>query len=159
MDRKHRGNWTATIEGQPPVASVGLREPHLVGPNITLTDFTVEYAGGGRSGDAGIVPPHSSMSYPPRYLGTRPSYGMFVRRATGVTLSGVGVSWTAADGRPPFILSDVDRIRFEAGAKALPSSPPTGYDIGLRGACTGVTVSADSKLVVRNLTQKNDHGR
>ena len=93
-----------------------------------------------------------SLSYPPRYLRTRPSYGMFIRRAQGVTMAAGGVSWAAPDGRPAFILSDVAAVRFEGGVSAMAASPPTGYDIGLRGACTGVIVGPGCTLVVKNLT-------
>lgn len=147
-----KSNWTATIEGQPADATVGLHDAHWVGPNIALSDVVVEVVGGGRSADAGIVPPHPSGTFPPRSLGHRPSYGMFIRRATGVSLSEVGVRWAAPDGRPPFILAEVDGVGFGAGVEAEASSPPTSYDIGLRENCTGVTVSPGSKLVVKNIS-------
>ena len=149
----NKRNWTSTIEGQPSDASVGLRETHMVGPNITFVRFSVQSAGGGRSADAAVVPRHVSNSYPPRYMGIRPSYGMFIRRATGITLVAGGVGWAAApDGRPAFILSDVVGVRFEDGVTAMAALPPTGYDIGTRGVCTGVSVGPGCTLTVRNIT-------
>ena len=112
--------------------------------------------GGGHSADAGISPGHHSLNYPPRYLGTRPSYGLFLRRAKGVTLTEVDLSWAAADGRPPIIISDVDGVSLGKGMKVAAASPPIGYDIGLRGACTGVTTSPGSQLVLRNITAAPD---
>jgi hypothetical protein len=147
-----RGNWTATIEGQPPDASVALRSTHRVGPNIAFINFTVRSIGGGRPGDVANVPPHTSLSYPPRTLGTRPSYGMFIRRSQGVALSGGGVSFASPDGRPPFLLSDVDGVSFGEGVTAEASSPGTGYAIGLRGDCKRVDVHPGSKLVVKNVS-------
>ena len=76
-----------------------------VGPNLHFSNFSVVSVGGGSPSDAAIIPPHPSLSYPPRYLGHRPAFGMFVRRAKGLSLSAVGVSFAAADGRPAFILS------------------------------------------------------
>jgi len=67
-------------------------------------------------------------------------------------LSGVEVSWAVADGRPAFLLSEVDGVHFKAGVSAEEANPPTGYDIGLRWPCTGVTIGPGSELVLRNLT-------
>ena len=78
---------------------------------------------------------------------------MFIRRAKGITLAGGGVSWAAApDGRPAFILSNVAGVSFEGGVRAMAASPPTGYDVGMRGVCTGVAVGAGCRLTVRNIT-------
>jgi hypothetical protein len=154
------GNWTATIEGQPPDVSAGLREHHYIGPNISFDNFTVQSMGGAGTAAAAIIPPHVSGSYPPRYLRTRPSYGMFVRRAKGITLADVGVSWLERDGRPAFILSDAHDVRFLDGVSAEKASPPVGYEVGLRDGCSGLTFSGSSNaLVVRNLTQVQRQAR
>jgi hypothetical protein len=145
-------NWTATLEGQPADASAGLYETHYLGPNIVFNNFTVESAGGADAAAAAAIPPHVSGSYPPRYLQTRPSYGMFLRRAKGITLSEVGVSWLDPDGRPPFILNDVHAVSFLDGVRAEGASPPSGYDIGLRDGCTELVLSGSSaSLVVKNI--------
>jgi hypothetical protein len=145
-------NWTATIEGQPPDDLVGIHEFHYAGPNIVFLNFTVRSAGGGLPSDAAIIPPHPSMNYPPRYLGHRPAFGMFIRRAREVSLSGVDVSYATTDGRPAFILSDVQGVRVDGTVTAKRSEPWIGYDIGLREKCEGLKVGAGSSLIFKNIS-------
>ena len=82
-----------------------------------------------------------------------PGAGMFIRRTSGVELSGVEVDWLRADGRPPFILSDAHNISFGDGVTCEKPAPPIGYAIGLRDGVTGLKLSGSSRsLVVRNLS-------
>ena len=130
-----------------------------VGPNLHFSNFSVVSAGGGSPSDAAIIPPHPSLSYPPRYLGHRPAFGMFVRRAKGLSLSAVGVSFAAADGRPAFILSDVHGVTIDSTVTAERSVPSIGFDIGLRDKCDGLEVGAGSSLVLRNVSGSVSDGR
>ena len=147
-------NYTSSIEGQPPDAAYGLSRVHRVGPNISLKRVSLSLSGGGEAADVDIVPPHASGSYPPRDLGVRPAYGMFMRRAEGVTLSDVAITSEGSEGRPAFVLSDVERISFGAGVTAERPKPPhkknAAFDIGLRGECEGVS-TAGSGLVTKKL--------
>ena len=143
-----RANWTATIEGQPPDTGYGSRE-HLVGPNCSFLNVTINSAGGGQSDDVNIVPPHNSGSYPPRYLSTRPAYGMFVRRARGISLSDVRVSWDVADRRPAFLLSDAHEVTFDR-VKAQRASA-LNYDIGVRDGCSEVVQSEGGTLAIQTI--------
>eukprot|EP01052_Picozoa_sp_SAG31_P004832 SAG31_NODE_204_length_20414_cov_19.143392_24_plen_289_part_00 len=143
-------NWTATIEGQPPDTSAGLNQFHYVGPKIVFTNFSDQSAGGGSA--SSIVPPHPSLSYPPRYLGYRPAFGMFVRRAKGLSLSHVNVTYAEADGRPAFMFSDVHDVKIDRRCTAERSSPSIGFDVGLREKCDQIHVETGSLLVVQNLT-------
>jgi hypothetical protein len=144
-----RANWTATIEGQPPDTGYGITREHLVGPNCSFLNVTINSAGGGQSDDVDIVPPHKSGSYPPRYLSTRPAYGMFVRRARGISLSDVNVSWDVADRRPAFILSDAHEVTFDRVKAQRASS--LNYDVGMRDGCSEVMQSEGETLAIRTL--------
>ena len=67
-----------------------------------------------------------------------------MRRAEGVTLSGVTIKYDndEGEGRPAFVLSDVSDITFD-GVKALRPDDGTAvvdYDVGLRGECKDVSV-------------------
>eukprot|EP01043_Picozoa_sp_COSAG02_P041467 COSAG02_NODE_3440_length_6739_cov_10.354819_6_plen_132_part_00 len=99
-DKPERGrgsNYTSSLEGQPPDPSYGLHTAHSVGPNIAIKGLKMTLPGGGDAADVSIVPPHISGSYPPRYLGVRPAYGFFMRRAEGVTLSDVSIMYNSAE--------------------------------------------------------------
>lgn len=147
--KRRAANWTATIEGQPPDTGYGITREHLVGPNCSFLNVSIKSAGGGQIDDVDIAPPHKSGSYPPRYLGTRPAYGMFVRHATGISLSDVSVSWDVTDKRPPFILSDAHEVTFNR-VKAQRASD-LNYDIGVRDACSEVTQTEGGKLAIKKL--------
>jgi polygalacturonase len=83
---------------------------------ILLENVKVTFPGGGqRSGD----PPEGSrltedLQYNPRFISPLPSYGLFVRHATGVELRGVQLDVRAADQRPAVIARNVDGLLFDA---------------------------------------------
>lgn len=170
-------NFSSSIEGQPPDKVYGLEKTHAVGPNIMITDIEMTLAGGGEAEDVAIVPPHASGSYPPRYLGVRPAYGVFIRRAKGVTLTDVTIEYDSdeGEGRPAIVLSDVSdvtldgvkAVRPDVSGQAIPTAWVQGYfsegrlwsqegkavdyDVGLRGECEGVS-SGD--LVTKKISGK-----
>lgn len=145
-----RGNWTATLDGQPADNDAGVDSLHVVGPNISVKNATFTYEGGARAATAEVVPPHPYDKYPPRYLGDRPSYGWYLRNAVGVSLSNVKVDWEAEDERPAVVVEGacdvtVDKLTAAHGADAV------DYDVGLRGGCTGVKVTNSPGIVTKQL--------
>lgn len=89
--RKDLSNHTSTIEGQPQDLNYGIEQPHLIGPNITISRVTAVASGGGAAKDVAKVPPHPTPVPWPRNLGIRPSYGFFLRRVHGVSFTDVSV--------------------------------------------------------------------
>ena len=154
---QHRGNHTSTIEGQPRDPKFGIYKDHTIGPNITIARLAARVSGGGAAKDVANVPTHHTPEYPPRYLGVRPSYAFFIRRAHGVTFSDVAVSFDIehVEGRPAFVLSNVSDITLK-NVTAAHSVPKLEYDVGLRGMCKGLHVSASSGLVIQKITTAGD---
>jgi hypothetical protein len=50
-------------------------------------------------------------------FGLLPAYGFFIRHASGIELDNVSVGFMREDGRPAFVIEDVDGIEFR-GVKA-----------------------------------------
>jgi len=110
-----RGPWAATLDGQPVDRVANVSTAFAVGPNITLADVDLSacYHGGGTPRDANNNPPHPYNQYPPRELGTRPAYGLFVRNAVGVTFEGLrlgDVPGATAEGRPAVMVENATDI-------------------------------------------------
>lgn len=75
-------------------------------------------------GEGGIPPrepfatPEREDQYPePSMFGLLPAYGFFIRHASGIELDNVSVGFMREDGRPAFVIEDVDGIEFR-GVKA-----------------------------------------
>jgi len=124
------GTFTNTINGMPPVNG-NPRDPIS---NVTVTNTQYESLGGGSASDAGTMPADGSSEYTgsnvwtPKHLGTRPSYGWYLRHVDNITLKNDTVSFSKNDERPAYIADDctncaVDGFVFEVGS----GSP---YDLG-----------------------------
>jgi polygalacturonase len=71
-------------------------------------------------GPGGVPPrqpydtPEREKEYPePSMFGILPAYGFFIRHAKGVELNEGAVTYIKEDGRPAFVLDDVDGVEFE----------------------------------------------
>jgi Glycosyl hydrolases family 28 len=116
--------------GNPDFTSTITGKPGIPIENVTLTNVRLAVPGGHPSSDSNIVPPENDRHLP-RLLGTRPSYGWWLRHIRGVTFRDCEVSFDSNDGRPAFIADDgasiiLDGFRAERGS----SSP---YDVGFKG--------------------------
>lgn len=92
--------FTATISGLPesPVENVALRNIRFVaagGKGAGLRDRTMPYP----------------EKYSPREMGDRPSWGLYVRHARGLTLENIHLELESPDGRSALHLTDVDGLR------------------------------------------------
>merc|ERR1712100_300990 len=85
----------------------------------------------------------AGQDYPePKFLGPRPSYGLFARLVTGVTFSGLKLGWghgnatvrcCSPDARPSMVLEDATGVVFtRLGTKRAVGPNDPGYDVGLR---------------------------
>ena len=113
------GTFTNTINGFDNPAN------HI--SNVTVVNTRYIAPGGGSVADASIIPPENN-NWVPKSLGTRPSYGWYVRHADDIAFINTSVNFTSDDGRPAFIADDgsnitLDRFLFEVGG----ASP---YDLG-----------------------------
>jgi hypothetical protein len=115
--------FTSTITGTPATA---------IGPRITLRGVRLTVPGGHPASDSTIVPGEHPATYPPRDYGTRPSYGFWLRHATGVRFeTGTLVRFAADDGRPAFVVDDATDILLEGVRAQRGTASP--YDAGFSG--------------------------
>ena len=81
--------------------------------DIRLSDIIIYNQGGGTSADAAIQPPELENHYPePNMFGPMPAYGFYFRHIKGLQVSDVEVRTMKEDGRPAFVLEDVDGADF-----------------------------------------------
>ena len=80
--------------------------------NITLENIRVDYPGGGRAELANMVPGYAK-EYAPGKFGDRPASGLYARNIDGLTLRNVSFTFTAQDGRPPLVFSDINGLTID----------------------------------------------
>jgi polygalacturonase len=83
--------------------------------DVKLSNIYIETVGGATAEMAHIQPPELDAGYPePRMFGTMPASGFFLRHVRNVEMSHVEIANAAADARPAFSLTDVERADFFA---------------------------------------------
>ncbi|MFI6175552.1 glycosyl hydrolase family 28 protein [Nonomuraea sp. NPDC051191] len=114
-------DYTSTMTGTPSVD---------IGPGITLTDVDLQVPGGHPASEATRVPGEFLTTYPPRDYGARPSYGYWIRHATGITLNGE-TRFDENDDRPAVIVDDASNVVL-TGVVAQRGTG-SAYDVGFSG--------------------------
>ncbi|MCF8262669.1 MAG: right-handed parallel beta-helix repeat-containing protein [Melioribacteraceae bacterium] len=111
----NRGPWTASING--------MRDSRI--ENIKLKDINIIYEGGGEAQWTNITPPDPPARFPPRFMGIRPAYGLFIRHAENVELENVVFTYKQKDFRPSLLAMNVDELKIKNyfALKANPESP------------------------------------
>jgi hypothetical protein len=93
-------------------------------------------SGGGTKSDAQRAVREEEKKYPePTMFGTTPAHGFFVRHVCGLEMDGIKIEHTNQDGRPVFVLDDVD-----------------GADLGRIKAASDAGVPASSLNQVRDFS-------
>ena len=135
-------NYTSTITGMPghPVSDV----------TIENVDLTVP--GGDPASDATIVPPTEYTSYVPKDLGTRPSYGWWLRNVSGISFTSDTVGFDKNDGRPAFVTDTGSKVTLDHVTVQRGSGSP--YDVGFiastGSSVTGSKTTSGADLKVHN---------
>jgi len=81
--------------------------------DVKISNVLVQHPGGGTKKDAAIRLEEKEKEYPePTMFGTTPAHGLLVRHAGGIEIRDFKVIAQAQEGRPCFILEDVDQIDF-----------------------------------------------
>jgi polygalacturonase len=81
--------------------------------DIQLTNFVVMHPGAGTLKDSMIELAEKEKEYPePTMFGTTPAHGFFIRHAKGVEMNQIKIKVNQPEGRPCFILSDVEDVTF-----------------------------------------------
>jgi Glycosyl hydrolases family 28 len=87
----------------------GLAERHV--EDVTLRNIRIDTDEGGRREWVDRAIPEVEAEYPEaRMFGRLPAYGLYVRHATGVRVSGLTVRSTVTDHRPLLVCDDVDDV-------------------------------------------------
>jgi polygalacturonase len=82
--------------------------------NINFWNVKITMPGGGSFADGNINPPYSpDDNYNPRSLGTRPSYGFYVRDADGVQFHNLRLDYSSTDLRPAFKAVTTDNLEID----------------------------------------------
>lgn len=80
--------------------------------NVTLSNISIEFPGGGILEDAKKIVPELEDNYPESTKwGTLPSFGFFIRHAKNINLNNVELRLKNPDARPAIIADDVKKIK------------------------------------------------
>ena len=78
--------------------------------NISLDNIRIVFAGGAAPRDK--MPAELENQYPESTMwGDLPAYGFFIRHVSGLTISGLHLSYEREDLRPPLVFNDVADVR------------------------------------------------
>jgi len=99
--------------------------------DIRLSNLRLGQQGGGATDLAERVPPEEENKYPePGMFGPMPSFGLFLRHATGIEVTDTKIDCAKPDARPAFVLDDV---RDAAFARVIVPHPKDASAFDLRG--------------------------
>ena len=135
-------SYTATITGMP---------GHAVS-DVTVENVNLTVPGGDPASDATNVPPTDYTSYVPKDLGTRPSYGWWMRNVSGITFTSDTVKFGKDDDRPAFITTDGANVKLDDVTAQRGSKSP--YDVGFQSS-TGSSVSGSKTTSGSTLKVQN----
>ena len=99
--------------------------------NVTFTNVNLTVPGGHPASDATIVPPEQDIDYTPKAYGTRPSYGFWIRHASGIRFVSCAVQFDSNDDRPAFLTDDASNIALDGVTVERGTASP--YDTGFSG--------------------------
>jgi polygalacturonase len=93
--------------------------------DVKLSNIRIHYRGGGTRAESERTLPENASSYPePSMFGVTPSFGFFIRHATGVEMNNIDVRTMEEDQRPAFALDDVrDVDLINIKAQQIPGMP------------------------------------
>ena len=96
--------------------------------DVVLSNLQFHFKGGGTAGQATREVPELAKAYPEPYVfGVMPSWGMFARNVSNLTVRGVELRLLSPDGRPAVFMEDVkggrvdDCVLSGEGVEASPS--------------------------------------
>ncbi len=91
--------------------------------DVKISNMYMQHTGGLGAEQARIVPPEKIDGYPdPGVFGPMPAQGFFLRHLRNLEMSHVEIAPKVEDGRPSFVLEDVERADFLA--VTAPTRPP-----------------------------------
>ncbi len=95
--------------------------------DVKISNFYMQHKGGIGAEQAKIAPPEQIDKYPdPGMFGPMPAQGFFLRHLRNLEMSHVEIAPMANDGRPSFVLEDVNRADFLA---ITAPTAPAAFDL------------------------------
>ena len=116
------GSTTSTVEG------CGTVSPAVTIDNVVFNNVHLTVPGGGTAADANNVPP-TDNNWQPRYLGTAPSYGFFLRHVKNITFLNCNLGFSKNDDRPA-IKCDNDGADIKIDGLTFQKGSGRPYDLG-----------------------------
>jgi len=93
--------------------------------DVTINNVLIQHSGGGTRLDAARRLDEKEKEYPePNMFGNTPAHGLLIRHAAGIEISDYKVIAAVKDGRPCFVLDDVERVDFSnVKTDTVPGTP------------------------------------
>jgi polygalacturonase len=114
--------------------------------NVYMDNVHITYRGGGTSEMIELVP-EDLPEHNPNALGTRPSYGFYIRNVENVILKNVRTEYEREDRRPAIVIDNASKITMEG--LSTQRSGALDFDVLIRENVEGVTVRDSEWVVVR----------
>lgn len=131
--------------------------------NVTLSNITMELAGGGKAADASRTIEELEDLYPEASMfGQLPAAGFYIRHAKGIKLSDIQLHYKTPEQRPAFFVSDVDGFSIlNINSKPSPGSEATVWiENSENGLVTGSGYSSSAKnFIKKDRLSKNVTGK
>jgi polygalacturonase len=94
--------------------------------DVRISNVFIEHRGGGTKETASRRLAEKEKEYPePNMFGATPSQGFFVRHVKGIEMDGVKIACQKEDGRPAFVLEDVQSAEFVGVRVPVVAGEPT----------------------------------
>jgi hypothetical protein len=102
-------------------------QPGFLVKNVSLSNVSFQFAGGGDKKDAGSVMPDAPNVYPEfSNFGVTPAYGLNFRHVEGITLQNVKLTTLSPDARPAVFFEDAKDVDISS-LKATVSSQASAF--------------------------------
>jgi len=139
--------------------------------NVTLSNISISFAGGGSVEEAAVQVPEQEEKYPESTMfGILPAYGFYFRHVRGLRLNNVELRYETPEARPAIVAEDVDGFHMETLESRIDTSASsqivlrdvrdallTGCVAGstnafvvLEGICTGIRLLHNDLSRARN---------
>ena len=104
-----RADVTVTEKDKTPIMITGIPDSSV--ENISLTNISVTFPGGGTKEDAKRVIAEDEYKYPEQwFFGILPAYALYARHVNGMTLKNISFDLKQADEREAFYFEDVKNL-------------------------------------------------
>ncbi|MBC8403554.1 MAG: glycoside hydrolase [Candidatus Marinimicrobia bacterium] len=148
----HISNIIATGANQIGSSITGI--PGFPVQDISLSNISIHYSGGGTKEDAERLIPEEESSYPEgNMFGNLSAYGLFIRHAENINMENIKINYNNDDVRPALVIDDGVNIRITSLQAKISSAAPALIRINNSRAVFITTSSARGKVNVFALVE------